>query len=265
MSCDEIQVALSLYDDDALALSTRLTCDDHLRLCPVCRAHLAELRSLARNLGRLTRALPPNNLATAISQALATEAGALEREPVMPLAVQMANWLRPRLLPYAVSSFASITLFISMFAGLRPHMVALHEAQVANETSEHFAGPPSAYDINRPISSESYAALRAPYSVESPSLDPRGALAAMTQSSSHRHDENNAGSDDMIVVADVYSNGNASLASVVYPPRDQRMLDEFQDALRKNAAFVPASLDGRPDTMRVVFTVQKVDVRERNF
>ena len=263
MSCDEIQLALSLYDDDALALSTRLSCDDHLRQCPVCRAHLAELRSLARNLGRLTRALPPNNLATAISQALATEADAREREPVLPLAVQMANWLRPRLLPYAVSSFASIVLFISMFAGLRPHMVALHEAQVANETSKYAAGSPSAYDINRPISSESYAALRAPYSVESPSLDPRGALAAMTQSPSHS--DNNAGSDDMIVVADVYGNGNASLASVVYPPRDQRMLDEFQDALRKNAAFVPASLDGRPDTMRVVFTVQKVDVRERNF
>ncbi|MEP6706602.1 MAG: hypothetical protein ABJC05_03740 [Pyrinomonadaceae bacterium] len=265
MSCDEIQVGLSLYDDDALALSTRLACDDHLRLCPVCRAQLAELRSLARNLGRLTRALPPPNLATTISQALATEAGAREREPVRPLAVQIANWLQPRLLPYAVSSFASILLFSSMFAGLRPHMVALREAQVANETSKYAAGAPSTYDINRPISSESYAALRAPYSVESPSLDPRGALAAMTRSLSHGHDVNNTGSDDMIVVADVYSNGNASLASVVYPPRDQRMLDEFQDALRKNAAFVPASLDGRPDTMRVVFTVQKVDVRENNF
>jgi hypothetical protein len=135
---------------------------------------------------------------------------------------------------------------------------------MANQTSKYVAGPPSAYDINRPISSENYAALRAPYSVESPSLDPRGALAAMTRSSSHGH-ENSASADDMIVVADVYSNGNASLASVVYPPRDQRMLDDFQDALRKNAAFVPASLDGRPDTMRVVFTVQRVDVRERNF
>src|SRR5205807_9596567 len=170
MSCDEIQVALSLYDDDALALSTRLACDDHLRRCPVCRAHLAELRSLARNLGRLTRALPPNNLAMAISQALATEAGAREREPVLPWAIQMGNWLRPRLLPYSVSSFASVLLFISMFAGLRPHMVALHEAQVANEASEYVAGSPSAYDINRPISSASYAALRAPYSVEAPSL-----------------------------------------------------------------------------------------------
>ena len=41
--------------------------------------------------------------------------------------------------------------------------------------------------------------------------------------------------------------------------------DDFQDALQKNAAFVPASYDQRPDTMRVVFVVQKVDVPERNF
>ena len=43
------------------------------------------------------------------------------------------------------------------------------------------------------------------------------------------------------------------------------MLDDFETALRRDAAFVPASLDRRPDTMRVVFTLQKVDVRESNF
>jgi hypothetical protein len=43
------------------------------------------------------------------------------------------------------------------------------------------------------------------------------------------------------------------------------MLNDFQTALRQDAAFVPASMDRRPDTMRVVFAVQKVDVRERKF
>jgi hypothetical protein len=43
------------------------------------------------------------------------------------------------------------------------------------------------------------------------------------------------------------------------------MLDEFESALRQNAAFVEASLDRRPDTMRVVFAVQKVDVDDRKF
>jgi hypothetical protein len=43
------------------------------------------------------------------------------------------------------------------------------------------------------------------------------------------------------------------------------MLDEFQSALRQDAAFVPARMDRRPDTMRVVFVVKKVDVSHRNF
>ena len=58
----------------------------------------------------------------------------------------------------------------------------------------------------------------------------------------------------------------ASLAEVVTPPRDKRMLDEFESALRQDAAFVPASVDRRPDTMRVVLSfVQRVDVDERQF
>ena len=79
------------------------------------------------------------------------------------------------------------------------------------------------------------------------------------------HAEIDGDADDMIVVTDVFSNGAAALAEVVQPPRDRRMLDDFESALRQNAAFVPAALDRRPDTMRVVFAVQKVDVDDRNF
>jgi hypothetical protein len=67
------------------------------------------------------------------------------------------------------------------------------------------------------------------------------------------------------VVADVYGNGSASLAAVVEPPRNRRMVDELQAALRKNPAFVPASLDQRPQTMRVVFALQKVSVQDTSY
>ena len=69
----------------------------------------------------------------------------------------------------------------------------------------------------------------------------------------------------MIVVADVYSNGTASLAEVVEPPRNRRMVEDLQDALRKNPAFVPASLDRRPQTMRVVFVLQKMNVADDSY
>ena len=55
------------------------------------------------------------------------------------------------------------------------------------------------------------------------------------------------------------------LADVMQAPRDRRMLKDFEKALRENAAFVPAALDRRPETMRVVFSIQRVDVYDRNY
>lgn len=267
MTCQEIQQSLSLYVDDQQALPVRAACEEHLRECPVCRAELAELRAISRGLASLARPQPPSNLASSISDALQIEAAALKRQPVLPFNVRLARWLRPRLMPYTVGSFASLLLFGVMFNALRPHMKALNEAAIAAREADAasykliYVGTegPSIYE---PLTPELFAAQRAPFNVESPSLNPRGALAALTREEAHGHDE---GEDDMIVVADVFSNGRASLADVVQPPRDRRMLDEFQVALRKNAAFVPAYYDQRPETMRVVFVVQKVGVAERNF
>jgi len=164
-------------------------------------------------------------------------------------------------MPYGVGSLASVVLFFSMFVGLSPHFMALQKAARQMETVMVFHG----YDLNQPVSSEDFSARRAPFAEQSPSLNPGGALAALTGSYAHPHANMNQDSDDMIVVADVFSNGAASLADVVQAPRDRQMLADFEVALRQSAAFVPASLDRRPDTMRVVFTVQKVDVRDRSF
>jgi hypothetical protein len=268
MSCKETQQSLSLYVDDQLPLPVRAACDEHLRECPVCRTELAELSAISDGLRALSRPVPPESLAASITDALMIEAGARLRQPALPLGVRLSQWLRPRVMPYTVGTFASVILFTLMFSALRPHLKALSDIAAAAHADERGnykiiylgiegEGP----DINQPISPELFAAQRAPFNNESPSLNPRGALAALTRARPYGE----AGDDDMIVVTDVYSNGRASLADVVHPPRDRRMLDEFQDALQKNAAFVPASFDRRPQTMRVVFVVQKVEVPEQNF
>jgi hypothetical protein len=69
----------------------------------------------------------------------------------------------------------------------------------------------------------------------------------------------------MMIVADVFTNGSASLANVMQAPRDRRMLQDFERALRQDAAFVPASVDRRAETMRVVFSIQRVDVHESDY
>jgi putative zinc finger protein len=255
---------LSSYLDDALALPLRAACDRHLEQCPVCRAELAELRVLTRSLSSLARPIAPPHLALSISDALMIEAAALRREPRLPLSVHLVRWLQPRLMPYTIGTFASLLLFISLFSALRPHLVALREAEIAAREAtlyKVFVPRTGEYDITQPVSPEALSRSRAPFAVESPSLNPRGALAALALSRPHRGGED----DDMVVVADVFSDGQASLAGVVQAPRDRRLLEDFQVALREGPAFVPASFDRRPQTMRVVFVVQKVSVPESGF
>jgi hypothetical protein len=264
MLCEETRQSLSLYVDDCVSLPTRVAIDEHLDRCPVCRAEVAEVRSLSRSLRMLSRPTPPADLAATISDALLIEAAACRQAPNPSVSYRIARFLQPRLMPYTVGSFASVIMFALMFAALRPHFVALREA--ALQRSEVIVLESPGYDLNKPvvpITKEEFSASRAPFGEESPSLNPGGALAALTRAYAHPN-AHYGDADDMIVVTNVFSNGAASLADVVHPPRDKRMLLEFESALRQDAAFVPASLDRRPDTMRVVFAVQKVDVDDRN-
>jgi Putative zinc-finger len=265
MLCEETKQSLSLYIDDCVSLPNRVAIDEHLDRCPVCRAEVAELRSLTRSLSGLSRPVPPENLTATINDALVIEAAARRQAPNPSWTYRIARFLEPRLMPYTVGWFASVIMFALMFAALRPHFVALREAALQNNGVILLRTPTIAYDLNKPVNPQDFAASRAPFAEQSPSLNPGGALAALTRAYGRPHSNYYEDADDMIVVTDVFSNGAASLADVVQAPRNKRMLDEFESALRQDAAFVPASLDRRPDTMRVVFSVQKVDVDDRNF
>lgn len=271
MKCDDIQQSLSLYVDDGLTAEVRLACYQHLETCPVCREHVVEMRKLRSGLAMLSRPAPPADLVSSINLAVANEA-AKQKAHRQATTMDRFNdwalrWLQPRPMRYAFSSFASIIIFSCVFAALRPHMIALHEASLAFEQMQLTAPDDEyyilAYDINKPISPESYSALRTPFNSESPSLNPQGALASLGNQAGRMNGRQS--DDDMVIVADVFLNGSASVAGVMQAPRDRRMLEDFQSALRQNAAFVPAAMDRRPETMRVVFSVQRVDVRESNY
>lgn len=264
MSCQETKRSLSQYVDDELSQSLRATVETHLDSCPVCRGELVDLRALRNGLRQLVRPVPPTLLVPAINDALMIEAAARRQSPTPTLSRQLVNWIEPRLMPYSVGSLASVILFTAMLVGLRPHFIALQEAAKQNN-SILVVATNAPYDLTQPVTPENFSARRAPFAEQSPSLNPGGALATLTGNYTRPRTGQSQDGDDMIVVADVFSNGAASLADVVQAPRDRQMLADFQVALRQSAAFVPASLDRRPDTMRVVFTVQKVDVRDRSF
>jgi len=264
MDCKETSPLLSQYIDDVLSLPIRVSMDEHLDKCPVCRAHVAEFRKISRSFRSLSRPPVPAGLASSITDALMIEAAAQHQAPEPKFIERIALWLEPRLMPYSISSFASLLMFVSMFAAFRPHFVALQDAAIQSSTVHPFQAD-ARYDLNQPVRPEDFSAARAPFAAQSPSLDPGGALAALTGSYANPRGNVYQEADDMVVVADVFSNGSAALADVVQAPRDRQMLADFEVALRQSAAFVPASWDRRPDTMRVVFTVQKVDVRDRSF
>lgn len=227
------------------------------------------MRSIRSGLAMLSRPAPPADLVPSINKALIAAADAQTARRNTTFGDVVSAWLQPVAMRYAFSTLTSVIIFTCVFAALRPHMIALHEAALAFEQIPINSYPDDpfrpGYDITKPISPESYAALRNPFNVESPSLNPGGALAILSSEPTHLRGNARQGDDDMMVVADVFSNGSASLADVMHAPRDRRMLDEFEKALRTDAAFVPAALDRRPGTMRVVFSIQRVDVRDRNY
>ncbi|HEX8474695.1 MAG TPA: zf-HC2 domain-containing protein [Pyrinomonadaceae bacterium] len=255
MNCEETQKAFSLYVDDALGATARSGVDAHLEVCPVCRVQLNEMRAVVRGLSALPRPVVPTTLAASISDVLMVERAARATKATRPLDVRIARWLEPYLMPYAVGALASLILFVAVVGALRSPLGLLRDLAYADT---NFVG---GYDVTQPLTPENFAADRAPFAIESPSLNPRGALAQLAWTPS----SGLPGDDDMIVVADVYGNGRASLAAVMEPPRNRRAVEEFEDALRKNPAFVPASLDRRPQTMRVVFVLQKMNVEERSY
>ena len=268
MNCEETQKAFSPYLDGALTREAGDALGEHLGACPVCRQQLEETRAVVRGLSLLARPAAPPDLSASIKDALIIERAARVASPPLSLSERATRWLSVRLMPYTVGAVYSMVLFVAVFGALRQQLRLLRN--LADEQALESVQPSGvtwidvrgAYDVTRPLAPDLAVAARAPFTNESPTLNPRGALAALTltPASDGRPDD-----DDMVVVADVYGNGSASLAAVVEPPRNRRMIDELQDAFRQSPAFVPASLDRRPQTMRVVFVLQKMNVADRSY
>lgn len=240
MTCEETQKSFSPYLDDALAPEASDSVGAHLDSCPVCRLRLAETRRVVRGLANLTRTPAPAGLVFHLRDAILIERAARAERPSLPLWLVVTRWIEPRVMPYTIGALTSLLLFFTLANALRPQMRLLR-------------------DLARAVREQDEVSVPAPYSSESPSLNPSGDLFRVMRDSS------GGGDDDITIVANVFSNGSASLEEVMQPPRDRHLLSEVEAALRRNPAFVPASLDQRPQTMRVVFSLSKVSVRERSF
>src|SRR5260370_5550873 len=106
MSCDEIQKSLSLYVDDGLTPETRAVCYQHLEVCPVCRAQIADLRGVRHDLAMLSRPAPPADTISSINKALVTEPSVQRARRATTLGALVTTALQPPPMRYAFSSLA---------------------------------------------------------------------------------------------------------------------------------------------------------------
>ena len=265
MKCENLQFNLPIYLDDILSESERATLDAHLVQCPLCRQKLADFQSLRNNLRVLARPEIPQNLVNSVRMAVAEE---LNTKPQTIFSESFRRWLEFRLMPYTVGVAATL-FFAFLLLGTMLSDTNRQTSDIARiETSKvmltNSSKNLSEYrtfneDEELLITQEDFARHRISVSGESPSINPTGAIVALTKSLVR----GNMKDDEVVVVADVFGDGLAQISEIVESPRDGKTLENLKKAFNadaENAPFVPAKLDNRADSVRVVFKIQLVDV-----
>lgn len=254
MKCEDIQNLISVAGDDLLDDGEREMLDRHLSVCPLCRQERDDIRNLTRDLRMLRRpAMPAAALFSVRSAVAASAAGRLRSFWLAEDQRPWSTWI----MPSGVGTFASIIVALTFIWTL--FLIPIEQpAAMPNTISD----PQLAILRRSSDASRSYADKRKDVSNESPSINPEGTLVALTNSLV-RGDMKDS---EVVVVADVFGSGLAKIDEVVEPSRDSHAVDELDRALRSDPAyapFVPASVDQRPESMKVVFKIQNVRVETR--
>ena len=258
INCSDIENNLRLYSDGRLSASENEHVKQHLATCPVCRQQHADLLEIRAGMRRLTRPEMPAAVQRRVRLAVTAERRRGENMWYR-LAPDVRTWITRALMPYSVGAVASVVIGLS-FLALLPYGIRKPMAP-ANYSDTRFllASNRDPFGNVDDLNPSSYARTRLDVASESPSVNPQGALVALTKS----FVRGGMKDDEVVVVADVFGNGLAQITDVV-ESRDQHTVAELQKALETDpsfAPFVPSSVDNRSDTVKVVLRLQSVDVK----
>lgn len=265
MHCKEVELILPLYFDGGLRSGEAASIDEHLDGCPVCRQRLADLKEIRSEIASLVRprlsAERIGMIRLAVTESLPVTSAAA---PGFKLIETTGSWFDRWLMPSMVGSLASLVLGVTLvWLIMSPANVA---EVAANRTPQQPVERPIYLAGNDPLAAEltpfQYASTRYSVSAESPSVNPQGALIALTRSLLRGEMKD----DEVVVVADVFGNGLARIAEVVEPINDDKAIRDLEKALQSDpsfAPFVPAEMDRRGESVRVVLRLQTVDVDTR--
>jgi hypothetical protein len=246
MRCDELKNLIAIEADDCLSSDEKARLADHLASCPLCRQERDDFRNLRRDLRMIHAPVLPKSALAALRTTVAAKAGGIG----FWIAEDQRPWMKAWLMPSSVGTFTSVVLGIGFLWLLTLSPVRM---------PEHFADQRDDYPDPLQLA---YVEQRSDVSTESPSVNPQGALVALTNSLVRRDMKD----DEVVVVAEVFGNGLAKIDEVVEPSKDRRAVDELEKALHSDpsfAPFVPADVDKRPTSMKVVLKIQNVNVNTR--
>ncbi len=258
MKCENLQFNLSLYIDNILTDEERAIVDKHLAQCPLCRQRLDDFAALRQSLRRVTQTpAMPKDLLASVKTAMRAELAPAAPKKKAYFSRSFREFLQMRVMPLTVGTAASL------FFGFSLLWILLSSAARQTPNDTYMSSEVSVFrpvdTSDAEITAADIVAERGLVSSESPSINPQGALMAMTKSLVEKKLKEN----ELVVVADVTSDGLAEIEEIVEPLDDENTVYELEKAMQKNssdAPFVPAFLDRRADSVRVVLKIQRVDV-----
>lgn len=261
MNCENLQFDLSIYSDDILSDTERATVEKHLAQCPLCRQKRDDYLALSRSLRALKRPAISPELLNKVRTAVADEIQTTEITPIVILSDGVQNWFRMRFMPYSLGTAAALLLGISLLWTI---LAGDFSQNVNNIASLQNNSNQTVMLANANPKDETFPADGLPPAVltlsdATPSVNPSGALIAVSNSLMRGKMKD----DEVVVVADVFSNGLAEIAEVVEPTNNWNAVNELEKALDSDpdyAPFVSSKSDRRSDTVRVIFKIQRVDV-----
>lgn len=267
MKCENLQLNLSVYLDNILTVEERADVDEHLAQCPLCRQKSAELQALRNDLRVMARPVLRSDLLVSLRHQIAGETVLNEQKPTLIFSENFREWLLMRLMPYSVGTIASVVLTFGLLWAL---LINPNKIGQTNETGEFQAATkstvllananPKANLGDAAFNESDFEAAYPALSGASPTINPQGALIALTKSFVRGKMKD----DEVVVVAEVFGNGLAQIDEVVEPSRDRQAVRELEKALKSDPnyapSFVPANLDRRSDSVRVILKIQSVNI-----
>jgi len=165
MRCEEFRDLIAIEADGSLADGDSSVLSEHLTVCPLCRQERDDIRNLTRGLRMMRRPTMPKARLASLRTTVSVRAGATG----FWIAEDRRPWRQAWLMPSSVGTFASVVLGIAFL-----WLLTLSPVRVPQSFAENV--------VKDDQLQMAYVEQRVDVSSESPSINPQGALVALTNS-----------------------------------------------------------------------------------